>query len=127
MANSLHTFKLAVWNADGIHNKKLELLNFLTENSIDIMCVSETHLNRNKSFNLPNYHIYRADRLAQRGGGAAVIAKINIQSHLVNIDNASIYEAVTIKAKLPKHGQLLITAIYHPPQAILEEMDEKNL
>jgi len=54
--------KFIIWN---------EFTSFLCANLIDVAFISETWLKDNDTFSIPNYLIYRADRL--RGGVALLI------------------------------------------------------
>lgn len=47
---------------------QLQLKQLLKDNQIDIALVTETFLNKNHSFHLPNYLIYRNDRTSHGGG-----------------------------------------------------------
>lgn len=49
---------IAHWNANGILKHKLELETFLHTNSIDIMLLSETHLNSKNFFKIYGYTCY---------------------------------------------------------------------
>ena len=45
------------WNAEGVSNKKEELEHFLHENSINICCIQETHLQEGKPFKIRGYQM----------------------------------------------------------------------
>ena len=46
--------RLAYWNADGVHGRKLELEHFLNQHDVDISLLSEAFLNHNEAFRLAN-------------------------------------------------------------------------
>ena len=56
------------WNAEGVARKKLELQKFIHEQKIDIICIQETHLNKNCRFHIRGYETYRLDREGHKGG-----------------------------------------------------------
>ena len=62
--NQLHTttLKIMQWNAEGLVKKKTELENILKEESIDICCIQETHLKKDKTFQIRGYQCIRTDR-----------------------------------------------------------------
>lgn len=43
---------IAFWNAQGLTNKKQELINYMGEHKIDIMLVNKTHLKENNKVNI---------------------------------------------------------------------------
>ena len=45
---------LAYWNANSIHNKKLELVQFLSNHGINICLINETNLVPGQDFQMPN-------------------------------------------------------------------------
>ena len=47
--------RLAYWNANSIRNKKLELVQFLSDYGIDICLINETHLVPGQDFRMANY------------------------------------------------------------------------
>lgn len=57
------------WNANGIRNKKRTFTDFLESHKIDIALVQETFLKPSINFTVPNYRIYRTDRLDNEKGG----------------------------------------------------------
>jgi hypothetical protein len=59
--------RLACWNADGVHGRKLELEHLLIQHGVDICLLSETFLNPEQTFRLANYVCHRTDRSAGRG------------------------------------------------------------
>ena len=50
------------WNCQGIRPKRKELQLYLTENSIDIIALNETFLNKKYTFKVPGYDTIRKDR-----------------------------------------------------------------
>ena len=52
-ANTQH--KIMQWNADGVIRKKTELEHILKKENIDICCIQETHLQKDKRFRVRGY------------------------------------------------------------------------
>ena len=50
------------WNAEGIVKKKTELEKIPKEESIDICCIQETHLKKDKTFKIRGYQCIRTGR-----------------------------------------------------------------
>ena len=63
------------WNFQGIRPKRKELELYLKENSIDIIALNETFLNKKYSFEIPGYDTIRNDRSIGRRGGVAFLVK----------------------------------------------------
>lgn len=118
--------RIAFWNANSVSDKKQELTDFMEEERIDVMLLSETHLRATKTFHIRNYTTYRTDRQTGRGGGTAILVKRGLthgelpEKETTNIENTG----VRIKTK---RGNIDIYAIYLPPSAALEEEEVKNL
>jgi hypothetical protein len=51
----------------------------------DVALLSETHLKQLERGFIPNYHIYRADRIPDREGGTAVAVRKGISSNHVQL------------------------------------------
>ena len=101
--NQLQTtpLKILQWNAEEIVKKKTELENILKEESIDICCIQETHLKKDKTFKIRGYQCIRTDRAEDRNkGGVLTLYKLNINAYLSDrsTDSAK-YQVVKIKTK----------------------------
>ena len=79
------------WNVRSLSENKLnELLSFMNNNSIDIVCLQETHLTKNQQTKSPGYIILRKDRSSQRkGGGVAIMLNNNIKFCGINFPDFS--------------------------------------
>lgn len=53
--------RIGAWNANGLTPVKNELKVILEVNKIDIMLISETHLNDRKAFKLDGYAVYHTN------------------------------------------------------------------
>ena len=45
-----HKLKVAIWNANGLAQRSLEVKTFIKNESIDIMLISETHFTQKKLY-----------------------------------------------------------------------------
>lgn len=87
------------------------------QEKVDIMVITETKLKPNNRFKVPNFSIYRNDRIRNRGGGVAVLIRKSIPHHPLpaiesNIDN--------IAVKL-LDGTVIVGAYNSPSNRITEE------
>lgn len=95
--------RVLFWNAQGIHKKRDEFVNLLTDEHIDIACICESHLTCNMSFpNIPNYITIRNDRSTHLGGLLTII-KDNIKFREIDSINLQLIEycAIIIQGKTP--------------------------
>lgn len=106
--------KAATWNAHSIFSKKLEFINFLQKEAIDIIAISETHLRSHQSFNLPNHSFIRLDRDTHGGIGIAVHHKLKYR--ILSLPNTRFIEAAGIEV-LTGSGSFKLFAVYCPKQA----------
>ena len=75
----MSAIKIAVWNANGLAQHILELWAFMSEENIDVMLVSETHLTDKNFLSIPNYTLYNTNHPAKTApGGSAIILKNTI-------------------------------------------------
>ena len=53
---------------------------FLLENSVDVCCVQETHLQEGKTFKIRGYQVFRNDRQGRHKGGVLTLVRNNIHA-----------------------------------------------
>lgn len=53
---------ISYWDANGIKDKKHEILQFLRDHDVDIMLIGETWLRNGDKFKIPNYTMYLSNR-----------------------------------------------------------------
>lgn len=96
--------------------KKLETIEFLQTNQIDIAILTETHLKPSVNFSLPEHSLYRLDRAGgQQGGGVAIAIRKGLEFKTLPDYHLSITEAVGIELQTPE-GPVEIIAAYCPTQ-----------
>ena len=109
-----HPLRIMHWNAEGVQRKKLELSHFLKENSIDICCIQETHLNSNHRFFIRGFELYRQDRQDRPKGGVCTLVRNSIPSVEIHRSVDTNTESLTVKVILPDKD-LSICNLYSPP------------
>lgn len=115
--------KITTWNANSITDKRIELIQFLQDTKTDILLAQETFLKPQRDFKIPNYKIYRSDRLTGRAGGTAILIKKNIMhNHLPNIATEHI-ENTSIKITTSDNSSITITSVYLSPAKPLTTED----
>lgn len=120
MATELRKLNILNWNAHGISSQKNEFKIFLESNSIDVACITETHLSQNINFKIPGYKILRKDKESSTAsGGVALVIKNNVSFVENIIFNISNIEVVSIC--LLSSPSTVITVAYKPPNKKLFE------
>ena len=88
------------WNAEGVYNKKAELEQTLHSRDISICCIQETHLQKDKTFRVRGYQIFRADRQDRNKGGVLTLVRNNINAcEVKSYLQGPEYHELKIKAK----------------------------
>ncbi|KAG5862283.1 hypothetical protein JTB14_035684 [Gonioctena quinquepunctata] len=109
------------WNANGLISKKDELIDFLIDHNIDIVFLQETHL-KNDHVGIPNYEIFRKDRLGGRGGGVTIGVKRNLSVVQADLDSNRLNNTKAIGVEVnTQEGRLRLVSVYNPPPSILSE------
>ena len=109
---------IVFWNCQGLRPKRKELQNYLLENQINILALTETFLKPKIKFYLPGYHVHKNDRLVGTKGEVAILVKKGIivnqewkNDHFnVITDN----EALAIEIELQNGDKVILATIYCP-------------
>ena len=106
------------WNCQGIRPKRKELQLYLTENSIDIIALNETFLNKKYTFKVPGYDTIRKDRSTGVKGGVAFLVKhglvVNKEYRNEDFNIITENEALAINLELSNNQNLTLATIYCP-------------
>lgn len=118
MSNNIDSLKIAAINVNSLikYNRRLELNQFISNNDLDIVLVSETKLNKKHKISIPKYRVIRTDRTkTDGGGGTAIIIKNEIEYTVIQNPNSKhnqILEYTLICLKLNSKQNLTIGSIY---------------
>ena len=106
------------WNCQRIRLKCKELELYLKENSINIIALNETFLNKKYSFKIPGYDTIRNDRSTGHRGGVAFLVKhglvINKEYKNEDFNIITENEALAISLELSHNQNLTLATIYCP-------------
>ena len=100
------------WNAEGIGNKKDELEVFLHNNSINICCIQETHLEDGKPFKIRGYQVFLCGRKGRKKGGVMTLVRNNISATEVE---KSTGEAEYIQVQVSIQDRMMNIVNYYCP------------
>ena len=109
---------ITFWNCQGVRSKRKELELYLNENSIDIIALNETFLNKKVNFKLQGYDTIRNDRSTGKKGGVAFLVKhglvVNKEFRTADFNIITNNEALAINLKLSSKQNLTLPTIYCP-------------
>ena len=104
------------WNCQGIRPKRKELELYLKENTIHIIALNETFLNKKHYFKIPGYDTIRNDRSTGLRGGVAFLVKhglvINKEYRNEDFNIITDNEALAINVELSHLQNLTLATIY---------------
>lgn len=103
------------WNADGIGAKQSELLDLVSDLSVDVVAICETRLPQRIDLNFPGYACYRNDKLPSgRGQGVAILIKDDIDHLLVCSPKTRSLEAIGLKINTAS-CKFTVFSVYQSP------------
>ena len=109
---------ITFWNCQGIRSKRKELELYLNENSIDIIALNETFLNKKVNFKIQGYVTIRNDRSTGSRGGVAFLVKhglvVNKEFRNADFNIITDNEALAINLELSCNQNLTLVTIYCP-------------
>ena len=109
---------ITFWNCQGVRSKRKELELYLNENSIDIIALNETFLNKKVNFNIQGYDTIRNDRSTGQKGGVAFLVKhglvVNKEFRNADFNIITDNEALAINLELSCNQNLTLATIYCP-------------
>ena len=111
--------KIALFNTRSLNNKGLLLNEFITDNNLDFLFLTETWQNQQDYFSLnqttpPGYSYMDKPRHHGRGGGIATIYRKDITTSVITIPAPPSFEHLVFKLSGPK--PLVTAVIYRPPK-----------
>ena len=117
-----HLLKLALLNTRSLTNKAVILNEFITDNNLDFLCITETWHNPMDYFSLnqatpPGYTYTDQPRLTGRGGGVATVYKDDFKTTSLSIPPFQSFESIALKFPGPPPWSLLSSTV--PPSSIL--------
>ncbi len=112
----MYNIKIGHLNAQSINNKIEEIKCYLGSNKFDVFSINETWLNSKKNFKLPNFNIFRRDRIIGSGGGVCICVNTNLVCTDIQTSDCNV-EAVVVKISsiMPANKDLFIVSYYNPP------------
>jgi exonuclease III len=115
MATRFHRpLKVIAFNANGIGRQRYELSKQLQELHVDVVLLSDTHLQPHERFFIPNYHFCWTDSHPGRKGGTAVAVRRGIPHNHVDLPPLISVEATGVCIPVG-NSEVLLAAVYKSP------------
>jgi len=125
MDSRQQSINVLYWNANGLTNKMLALLDHLMRHNVDVACISETFLKPNSKLDShPDYVVHRLDRVDRPKGGVAIIVKRNLKHQLQPSYNTKLMECIGIKVFINDTASCHILSVYLPGGSSGMEIDQ---
>lgn len=122
----MNNLKIVQWNANGLHNHKLELELYLNTNNIDIMLICETHLTSKHNFKIFGYTCYANNHPEDKPcGGTAILIKSRI-SHQPLPNKQTKHLQYTAIRLTEQQQKLTIISVYCPPKYAVKTQHFEN-
>lgn len=111
----INTFiRVCQYNIESLNNKKPLLINFLTENDIDICLLNETWLKDTSKCRIPNYNLINQN--GQNGrGGVAILVKSDFKYKILQLPFCDYLQTVAIVLQT-SFGDFSVLCAYSPPR-----------
>lgn len=111
----------AIWNANGLRHKKLEIERFIQAHKIDVLMVNETHLRGGERFNLRNMLGYRDDSVNRQRGGTAIFIRRSLIHHRLETPPLNNIEATAVTAPTAAGTITFVASYLHPHTEMLQQ------
>lgn len=121
LSNREKGLRVCYFNARSLNVSKLDYFRYIFENSsVDIVCVSETWFKvdvEDKFYSLPNYKLFRNDRVTlTAGGGVAIYCKSTLNCKLVTKSDGTSVEYIIIEVS-DNNTKCLVSCVYNPDRS----------
>ncbi|RNA02265.1 RNA-directed DNA polymerase from transposon X, partial [Brachionus plicatilis] len=108
--------------SSAIHTDPSPIIKLIQENfgsHVNFVSLNETFLKTSQNISIPNYQIFRSDRIGKAGGGSALCIKKSIKGK--EIDTSNFEETTGFETILNQNIEIAIFSIYSSPSSNLNE------
>ena len=108
--------KICFWNANGINQRKNEIVHFLQKEDIDVMLISETHLTNKYNFNIPGFVFHKTNHPDGKAhGGTGILIRRRMRHFCLEEISKDYLQATSIRIDCLL-GSLTLSSVYCPPR-----------
>ncbi|GIY01602.1 putative RNA-directed DNA polymerase from transposon X-element [Caerostris extrusa] len=116
---NLHSLRVGFWNASGIRRQLAEIIKFVSDHDLDLFLIQETFLQPGINAEIPNFKLYKNDRINIRSicarGGTCIYIKNALVHHQIPTPTLTSTEATIINLKITKDISIALISIYCLP------------
>ncbi|GIY34432.1 hypothetical protein CEXT_205101 [Caerostris extrusa] len=113
---NLHSLRIGCWNACGLRRQFDEVIQFVTDHDIDIFLIQETFLQPGRTPNIPNFSLYKNDRISinsrRTSGGTCIYVKKALVHYQIPTPELESTEATIINLNIGNKNQITFISIY---------------
>lgn len=115
---------LSTWNAASMKKKTTSIVDYVTENNVDILGLTESWLNGDHRDNhpmadlgksLPHFQFHHLPRTEKRGGGIFLLSRKGIDVKENEVNDYRSFEYMDFFVKSSSSSPLRLLVIYRPP------------
>ncbi|KAK9731783.1 Endonuclease-reverse transcriptase [Popillia japonica] len=127
ISNPFSELTVVAWNANGLNERRAELVQFILDIDADVVMLGETWFRPADKFTIANYAVHRSDRLTGRGGGVAIAIKKHLRHSFLPVPDLRSLEAVGVRIRVRGFGPLNLFSVYAPPTRVFVPEDYDSL
>ena len=117
----MNVIKVCSWNSNGVSQHRLEIINFLAQNNIDVLLLCETHLTNKHFFAIPGFTFYKTNHPDGKAhGGTGILIRRRLKHHFLGSYAHNYLQATAISIHC-KGKNIALAAVYCPPRFALNE------
>ncbi|GIZ04204.1 RNA-directed DNA polymerase from mobile element jockey [Caerostris extrusa] len=113
---NLHSLRVGFWNAAGIRRQLEEVKEFVSDHDLDLFLIQETFLQPGFRAEIPNFTLYRNDRVnittLRAGGGTCIYVKNALVHHQIPTPTLTSTEATILNLKITEKNSIVFISIY---------------
>jgi hypothetical protein len=125
---------LATWNAESLTKKTTSIADFITDNGVDLLGITESWLNGDHrddhpladlGSSLPYFQVHHLPRTEKRGGGIFLLSHKGIDVKENEVNQYPSFEYMDFFVKSPSSSPLRLLVIYRPPPSKYNHLTPK--
>ena len=121
----------ALMNARSVRNKTDDIKDYIHENDVDVLAITESHLRPDDDVSIgeitpDGYSLSHVPRLSRSGGGVALIHRTAIKMQVLNVSRKPHSFEVLETTLTSKGSSLRMIVVYRPPRSAINTHTVSN-